>query len=197
MTGEKLARFSNRDRRALRVGLLLAAPALFYSRAVKPYVASIRQLSAHLERQTNALRHERSVVAESQSFAQRIAVERAVAASVRQHTYSQHDAIAATSALSRDISRVFENAGATLQRFETREPVLRKDRLRELAVDVRVEGDFAAILTAMASLDANPRLMRVTRMAIDGGSTTTVQNVANETGTPILSFVATIRGYAF
>lgn len=173
------ARISDRDARALRLGIVLAAPALLYSLAIKPYLASIRRLDAQIATQADVLQRERWLLAEAPSLPARIAAERAMAQSVQRRGYSEQDSIAATSALSRDVSRTIEGAGAALQRLETRESVQRKDGLQELAVDVRVEGDFAAILRTIAALETAPHLIRVSRMAIDSGQ-----------------LVATIRGFA-
>ena len=46
-----MAALSARDRRALRLGLLLAIPALIYVFAVKPYVASVQVAKADLQTQ--------------------------------------------------------------------------------------------------------------------------------------------------
>ena len=173
------SRISDRDTRALRLGILLAAPAFLYSIAIKPYLASIRRLDAQIATQSDMLQRERRLVAEAPSLPTRIAAERAMAQSVQRRVYSEQDPIAATSALSRDVSRAIEGAGASLQRLEARESVRRNNGLQELAVDVRVEGDFAAILRTIAALETAPHLIRVSRMAIDSGQ-----------------LVATIRGFA-
>ena len=48
--GTRRLRLADRDRRALRLGLRLSAPALLYAFAVKPYVASVRTINNRLRR---------------------------------------------------------------------------------------------------------------------------------------------------
>ena len=193
-------RLPDRDRRALRLGLRLSAPALLYVFAVKPYVASIQTLESQLETQSELLARERMLVADAPSIPRRIATARVVARAATHRMYSDRDPIAATGALSRDVARAFDDAGISLQRVETRESSLRPDGLRELAIDIRAEGDFVGTLTAIASLERRDRLVRMTRIAIEGGASATVPRPAssNDPDASIearLTMVATIRGY--
>ena len=174
-------RFSDRDRRALVMGFRLATPALVYAFAVKPYVASVREVKNRLESQSELLTRENALVAQAPFIPRLISAARVVDSFGRQRMYSSLDAVIATDALSRDVARAFETAAVSLQHLETRESLLTRDGLRELAIDIRAEGDFEGILTALASLEANERLVRITRISIDGGAR--------------LTMVATIRGY--
>jgi hypothetical protein len=85
MSGARKVRLSDRDRRALRLGLRLAAPALLYGFVVKPYVASIRGAKVQLETQSDLLAREQALVAEAPFVPRRIAIAR-VAANVSQAT---------------------------------------------------------------------------------------------------------------
>ena len=194
-------RLADRDRRALRLGLRLSAPALLYAFAVKPYVASVRTIKSQLRTQSELLAREQALVADAQSIPPLIATARVVARSATQRMYSEQDPIAATSALSRDVARALDEAGMSLQRVETRESSLRPDGLRELAIDIRAEGDFVGMLTAIAALDGRDRLVRMTRIAIEGGASVIVRDAASpaDPNVPVsqrLTMVATVRGYA-
>jgi len=184
MSDAHTARISDRDRRALRLGLRLAAPALLYGLAVKPYVASIRGANVQLETQSDLFAREQALVADAAFIPRRIAIARVVANVAQRRMYSERDPISATAALSRDVARVLGEAGVSLQRVETREASLRPDGLRELVIDARASGDFEGILTALASLETRDRLVRVTRIVIDAAAQQQ------------LTLIATIRGYA-
>jgi hypothetical protein len=108
--------------------------------------------------------------------------------------YVELDVVAAIAALSRDVAHAFDAAGVSLQRVETRASSIRPDGLRELAIDIRAEGDFEGILTMLASLEANERLVHVTRISIEGGSTYS-NSTADTSVAPRRTVVATIRGY--
>ena len=159
-------RLADRDRRALRLGLRLSAPALLYAFAVKPYVVSIQTLERQLETQSELLGRERALVADAPSIPRLIATARVVARAAMHRMYSEQDPIAATGALSRDVARALDDAGMSLQRVETRESSLRPDGLREVAIDIRAEGDFVGTLTAIASLERSNRLVHTTRIVI-------------------------------
>jgi type II secretory pathway component PulM len=184
MSGARKVRVSDRDRRALRLGLRLSAPALLYGLVVKPCVGSMRGANAQLETQSDLLAREQALVADAPFVPRRIATVRVAADVAHRRMYSERDPISATAALSRDVARAFADAGVSLQRVETREASLRPDGLRELAIDARASGDFEGILTALASLETRDRLVRVTRIVIDA------------TAQQQLTLIATIRGYA-
>ena len=112
--GARGLRLADRDRRALRLGLRLSAPALLYAFAVKPYVASIHTIDSQLETQSELLARERTLVADAPSIPRLIATARVVARSAMQRMYSEQDPIAATGALSRDVARAFDDAGVSL-----------------------------------------------------------------------------------
>jgi len=184
MSGARKVRVSDRDRRALRLGLRLAAPALLYGFVVKPYVASIRGAKVQLETQSDLLAREQALVADAPFVPRRIAIARVAADVAKRRMYSERDPITATSALSRDVARAFADAGVAFQRVETREASLRPDGLRELAIDARASGDFEGILTALASIETRERFVRVTRIVIDAAAQQQ------------LTLIATFRGYA-
>jgi len=194
--GTRRMRLADRDRGALRLGLRLSAPALLYAFALRPYVASVRTINNRLQTQSELLAREKALVADAPSIPWRIAAARVVSRSTTQRMYSEQDPIAATSALSRDVAHAFVDAGVSLQRVETHESTLRSDGLRELAIDVRAEGDFQGVLTAIASLEGRARLVRMTRIAIEGSASPVVPGGASDASVlPNLTMVATVRGY--
>jgi hypothetical protein len=185
-------RLASRDRRALRIGLLLGVPALVYALAIKPYVASVHTAKDLVQTQRELLARERALVADAPNMPRRIAAARAAVGMERTRLYPQPDAIAATGALSREVTAAFEDAGISLQHMETHDVVLRPDGLRELTVDVRAEGDFEGILDALTALETSERLIRVSRVGIERGPVTP----ASSAGPEGLAIVATIHGYA-
>jgi len=194
--GTRRLRLADRDRRALRLGLRLSAPALLYAFAVKPYVASVRTINGQLQTQSELLAREQSLVENAPSIPRLIATARLVGRSTSQRMYSEPDPIAATSALSRDVAHAFDDSGLSLQRVEMRDSKVRPDGLREFAIDVRAEGDFHGVLTAIGLLEGSGRLVRVTRIAIDGGASAITPTASDARVPPTLTMVATVRGYA-
>jgi hypothetical protein len=140
------------------------------------------------------LAREQSLVAQADSIPRLITAARVLERGSRRRTYVEHDVIAASAALGRDVAHAFDAADVSLQRVETRESSVRPDGLRELTIDIRAEGDFEGILTTLASLEANERLVHITRISIEGGSTYS-HSTPDTSVAPRLTVVATIRGY--
>jgi hypothetical protein len=190
-------RLSSRDRRALRLGLVLAVPTLIYVFAIKPYVASIRVAKDSLQTQRDLLAREEALVRNAPNMPRQIAAARSAVAAEHMRLYSQPDVIAATGALSREVSAAFEDAGISLQHVETHDVVVRPNGVRELTVDIRAEGDFEGILDVLATFETSDHLIRVSRLGIERGQVMPVANVpATSVSATGLAIVATIHGYA-
>jgi hypothetical protein len=189
--GKPTMRLSARDRRALRLGVMLAAPALVYVLAAKPYYASVQAAKASLATQRDLLDRERALVAGAPLLPKQTTIVRAAAAQARERLYTDADPITATAALGRDITQAFEDAGIALQHTEAREPVKRPEGLRELTIDLRAEGDFEGILYMLSLLEGDDRLLRVSRVGIERR----VGQAGDQNATEVLGIVATVHGY--
>lgn len=188
--GRRTVRLSPRDRRALRMGAVLAGPALVYALAVRPYLASLGSARSILSAQRDLLARERALVAAPLIPKQAVAVREAVAHS-RERLYAEPDPIAATAALSREVAQAFDDAGIALQHTEAREPVKQPDGMRELTIDLRAEGDFEGILYMLSLLEAGDHLIRVSRFGIERGPT----QPGDKNEAEALAIVATVHGY--
>ena len=93
-------------------------------------------------------------------------------------------------AFGRDVTATLTQAGLVVQRVEMRDSLSRRGALQEIAIDVRAQGDFENILTALRLLEGSPRLIHVGRLAIEK------TGEHQPTGEESLSFAAIIRGYA-
>ena len=189
--GKPRARLSTRDRRALRLGVMLVGPVLAYTVAAKPYFASVQAAKAALATQRDLLDRERALAAGAPLLPKQSTIVRAAAAQARERLYTDADPITATAALGRDITQAFEEAGIALQHTEAREPVKRPDGLRELTIDLRAEGDFEGILYMLSLLEGDDRLLRVSRVGI----VRRVGQTGDQDATEVLGIVATVHGY--
>ena len=183
---------STRDRRALQLGAIVALPALLYVAAIKPYLRSVADAKTAIASQGDLLRRERALVASAPELPRAILVAQRTLTATDARLYGQRDPVAATAALSRDVTSALDDAGVALQRSEARDVVLRKDGLHELTIDVRAEGDLDGILSAVSQLEAGPKLIRVARLGIERSALVPAAANAPEA----LSLVATIHGYA-
>ena len=181
---------SSRDRRAVRVGLLLVAPALAYVFIVRPYVVTTRALRDEVRGAYALMAREEEALATVSAMGADTRPAEIAAGRAAARSYDATDTALATAALGRDVTTALQDAGLTIQRVEMRDSVARRSGLQELTVDIRAQGDFEAILDALARLERNTRLLDVSRLAIDktiGGAPATTDS---------LSFVAVVHGYA-
>ena len=181
---------ASRDRRALRLGMFVAVPVVAHALVVRPYVAAVRQSRERILDQRNLLEREERLAADLPAI--RSQFERAAAATrlVRPRTYVASDSVLAAAAFGRDVTEALTEAGLAVQRIEMRDSVARFGSLQEFAVDVRAQGDFEAILNALARLEGHARLIHVSRLAIER-----LGDGAPGRG-QTLSFTALMRGYA-
>jgi type II secretory pathway component PulM len=181
---------SSRDRRAIRVGLLAATPALLYAFVVKPYAMTVRRLRDDVQQQCDLLAREEEAlinlpVLRADSLPAATAAGRATARS-----YAASDTAMAMTAFDRDITAALEAAGLAIQRVEMRDSVARRAGLQELTIDIRAQGDFEAIIDALARLEKNARLIHISRLSID--KTMEGEPLSAES----LSLAAIVHGYA-
>ena len=181
---------SSRDRRAVRRGLVAVVPALFYAFVVKPYISSVRRTMDALRSQTVLLDREEAVTRGQRVIRETTHAAAAVARRVAPRLYAGADSALAMSTFGRDVTTALNDAGLIVQRLELRDSLPRHAALRELTIDLRAQGDFEALLSALTRLEANPRLIHVSRVAIDKNGE------SRSTGAESLSLVAVIHGYS-
>jgi type II secretory pathway component PulM len=183
---------SSRDRRALTLGFLLAAPVLGYVAVIRPYVRAEQALMERIDAQRELLARERYLLDHADEMPAQLARARSAVSQVGRRLYDGREPVAATAALARDIRDAFEDAGVITQRIESRDGELGKDGLRQLTIEVNAEGDFEGVLSALAALEASDKLIHVRRLSVTQGS---IALAAAGTG-PALTVSATISGYA-
>lgn len=177
---------SSRDQRAVRAGLLVAAPVLAYALLAKPYTLDVRRKLDALREQSDLLSREEGIVSSRPALRVELPFADTSALRMSSRLYSASDNALAATAFGRDVAAIVKDEGLAIQRIETRDSVTRRAGLQELAADVRAQGSFAEILHVLTRLEANSPLTQVMRLAIDRSSTSGDS----------LALVAVIRGYA-
>jgi type II secretory pathway component PulM len=181
---------SPRYRRAVSVGVLAVAPAVFYAFVVKPYVSSVRRAMDALRSEAILLDREQAVTRRQRVIGDEASDAAAVARRIARRTYAAADSALTMSTFGRDVTTALNDAGLTVQRVEVRDSLSANAALRELTIDVRAQGDFESVLGALTRLEKSTRLIRVDRLAIDKNGE------RQASGGELLSLVAIIHGYA-
>lgn len=180
---------SPRDRRALRTGLIVLSPAMFYHLCVRPYVSTTRRAIEALESQRVLLQREEEVIASMPAVRAEGAAAAETGRRIATRTYSATDTVGVMRAFDRDVTAALKDAGLVVQRVEMRDSVSQRSEFPELTIEIRAQGELEDILAALRGLEVNRRLMKVSRLAIEK------TGERQPTGAESLLFVATIRGY--
>lgn len=184
-------RLTARDRRALLLGALVAAPLLAHAWALKPYLAALDDTRAAVERERALLQRELSVLTEAPRLPREMATMQQTAAIANRRLFTGADAIESTSALSSYVASALRGANVAVQQVESRDAGEASNGLQEIAIDVRAEGSLAGVLQALRTLESGARLVRITRVSVER-SVAPLASGAQEA----LVLAATVRGYA-
>lgn len=181
-----------RDRRALRLGLLVLAPALLWVWGVQPYRAALTEARDGLTLQREALAREQALLAgDGRVSALRLAADSAADAS-RPRLFSARDDLLASAELAGYLARAARASDVLLQEADTRPATVSPSGLRTLQVEIRAESDLEGFLGFLQALEQGERLVRVERLTIARPADAD----ADEGDVEVLTLSATVLGYA-
>jgi Type II secretion system (T2SS), protein M subtype b len=183
---------SERDRRALLWGSAIAAAALVFALAVKPYVRTLRETRDELSVQRELLARERAVLSASNRFPAALQQSRSSLAQYSTPLFGGPDELSATSDLSDHISKAALANRVLVQALETRKAEALDEGMVALAVDFRAEGDFEGVLHFLNSLERGDKLVHVSALVIQHMDRPVAAGVPD---TEVLSVTGTVTGY--
>jgi hypothetical protein len=188
---------SPRDRRALRAGLLLLAPALAYALLVRPYLGALGAARERLADERALLVRERALVREASSFPDR----RRRAATALGATWTRivrgGDTVSVAAALAGYVSMAAEGAGLLVEQVESRgadsarSARLGAGGLVASSVELRARGDLERVLRFLAALESGETYVR-----IDGLRVAKVSGAGDAADQETLTVTANVTGIA-
>lgn len=185
-------RMNARDRRALRLGLLVLAPALLWTWGVQPWRAAMAEARDGLAVQREALAREQALLAgDGRVAALRLAADSAADAS-RPRLFQARDDLLASAELAGYLARAARANDVLLQEADTRPATVSPSGLRTLQVEIRAESDLEGVLGFLQALEQGERLVRVERLTIARPGDAEV----DEGDVEVLTLSATVLGYA-
>ena len=185
-------RMNARDRRALRLGLFVLAPALLWVWGVQPYRAALAEARDGLAVQREALAREQALLAgDGRVAALRLAADSAADAS-RPRLFQARDDLLASAELAGYLARAARANDVLLQEADTRPATVASSGLRTLQVEIRAESDLEGFLGFLQALEHGERLVRVERLTIARPGDAD----ADEGDVEVLTLSATVLGYA-
>lgn len=160
------AGFRPRDRRAIRVGLLVLLPALVLAMGVRPYLGELDETRHRLAAERGLLVREHGLLAAAKGFdADRVSAREALDA--RASRLFAGDPTLAAGALVRYVADQADRSRVLLEATETAGTEAVGSGLS--AVRIRLSGvsDIAGILELLRRLEDGPRLVRIEQLLLE------------------------------
>ncbi len=183
------APLSVRDRRALLIGAIMAAPALINAIAVRPYREALSRTREAVGRERDLLQRELTLLAHAPELPAEIAKSRTQSQRALARIFAGDDVIEATSALSSYVGNTLRDARLSVDQMESRDATDAAAGLREVSIDLRAEGSLEGVLRGLRALESGGRLVRVTRLSVE-------RSAPFSDGPEALILSATVRGFA-
>jgi hypothetical protein len=183
---------SARDRRALKWGIYIAAAAVGFAFAVRPYIRALRETRDQVAVQLGLLAREREVIKASSRLPTALKASRTALDEQSAPLFDAPDELSATSDLSDKITEAAVANRILVQQVETRKAEAMSEGMVGLSVDVRAEGDFEGVIRFLNSLERGDKLIRVSSLTltrVDRPATNGVQ------GVEVVSIAGTFTGY--
>lgn len=150
---------SARDRRALRLGMLVLLPVLVLSLVVRPYLRALALARQELAAQRVLLARELGALRDAPRDAVLVRHGRQLLAGAAARLFDGGDAVAASAALAGYVGDQADSAGLEVQESETRPGDMP-------SVDFRARGDVLAIMDFLRAIEDGPKLARVEQLTI-------------------------------
>lgn len=165
-----LQRLSARDRRALRLGLLVVAPVLLYAGAIRPYSSALTDARARSAAERRLLERELELLAQAPALPRAIADARVKAERAEHRLVRATNAVVAENEVTEYLETMATMSRVLLQ--ELRAVELARGEVpppgaRPLRLALRGESDLEGVLTFLHRVETSPLLLRVTGLSIE------------------------------
>lgn len=163
---------STRDRRALRLGMLLLAPALVWGLLVRPYIGALSETRARLDDERALLARERRLVNDASTFPERRRRASTALGATWTRVVRGADTISIAASLTGYVSTEAEGAGLLVEQVESRgadslqSARLARGGLVASTVELRARGDLERVLHFLAAMESGETYVRVDRLRL-------------------------------
>lgn len=163
-------RLGSRDRRAIRIGLLLAVPLILAIFVIRPLYSERSDLQAALDRERALLGREMAVLAAAADVREALRQRRASFGTARAVTFDG-TAPLATASLTRQVVEIAEEAGLRVTTAEARDALDGGEPLRLGQMDLVASGDWRSVMDFLRAFGKHWKYMRVSSFALSGSGT--------------------------
>lgn len=184
-----LASLSPRDRRALRIGALIAVPVMVFTLVLRPYFHALSDARERLVSERELLAREQAVLADADRYPPVIADATSALRGEGPRLFRGVDDLAAASALEGYVADQASRHRVMVERSESRSAGETSAGLVTVQADFQATGDLQGILSFLRALETGSRLVRVERLGIE-------RRVAATPDEEVLSLSATAQGFS-
>lgn len=182
---------SPRDRRALKLGASVLAPALLFALVVRPCAARLASVREELRAQRALLAQERELVASLAANGWRrdeLELARHAAADL---FLPSSDPLLAQGELATRIGQLAREANVLVQQVTSEGPEALPGGITAVDLGLHAEGDFEGVLELLRKFEGSRTLFHVRRLSIEAVRPAGVDGGDME----VLAIVATLRAY--
>jgi hypothetical protein len=183
---------SDRDKRALRLGVMLAAPILILQFAIKPYGALLSRRTDEFTTQRGLLSRELQLLQQRAAYETHHVQARRLLAETESQLFLSPDEVSASAALTHYVTEHARRAVVQVRQIQTLPAVPLSEEVVAVEVEIRGESDFEGVLTFLQGLEFGDKLITIPVIRIES-----VAHDASDVEEPIvLAFTATMRGFS-
>lgn len=161
-----MSALTSRDRRALRVGLLVLLPALALGLLVRPYLAAVDDARDRLAGERALLARERSLLDAAGAYGLAASAADEGLAS-RAPRLFRGDPMLAAGELVRYIADAAASSSVLLEATETRGAADAGPGVVAVRVQIRAAGDIEGVLRFLRRVEDGPRLVHVEKLSLE------------------------------
>jgi hypothetical protein len=187
-------RLGRRDRRAVLVGAVILAAAFGARAGVQPYLRTLSNARARVERERDLLHREHELLAEVKHYPAWIPTAERSLLDEAPRLFAGPELATASATLVNYVSTRAIRHRVFVQQSASRSPTSVASGVVRLQVDLRAVGDLEGILSLLQDLEAGGKLLTVDNLTI--AQAEQVGNGSSSRDEEVLVVSATISGYA-
>lgn len=204
-----LGKLSDRDRRALILGLVVLGPVLAYIAGVRPYLRALEGMRDQVASERGLLERERALIASAAALPEIVLEAQARSAQTTTRLLRAGNRVLAEGELTDYLEQLAGGSRVLLQqvRAVTDTAWTGSPELQPIRVAIRGESDLQGVATYMHRLESSPLLLRVTELAINpiepaptggrgGGSGDDENPPAPQQQADVIQFTALVEAFA-
>jgi hypothetical protein len=163
-------RLSSRDRRALRLGLLLAVPVLAWVFVVRPYRSSLADLKAQVDAERGLLAREEAILASADRLPVRADEAAALVERAERRLVGGANVALVEGRVIDHLVDLSQASRVLLQEIRGLQPVRRdvgSDAVQPVRLAVQAESDLNGVTRLLHSIEESPLLLRIEELSVE------------------------------